>query len=61
MIVDQLEYSDRYCSLHPAFARAFAFLKQDNLADLPAGRHEIDGDRLFCSISKGPGSPPRRG
>ena len=25
------------------------------MADLPAGRHEIDGDRLFCMISKGPG------
>jgi YhcH/YjgK/YiaL family protein len=25
------------------------------LAELPVGRHEIDGDRLFCMISKGPG------
>jgi len=41
--------------MHPAFERAFAFLRQDTLAELPDGRHEIDSDRLFCVISKGPG------
>lgn len=55
MIVDRLEHADRYCEMYPAFAKAFAFLNQENLAQLSPGRHEIDGDRLFCSISKGPG------
>lgn len=54
IIVDRLERADRYCQLHPAFERAFAFLKQSNLAGLPTGRHDVDGDRLFCMISKGP-------
>ena len=55
MIVDRLENADQYCDMHPAFARAFAFLRRSDLAQLSADRHDIDGDRLFCSISKGPG------
>lgn len=55
IIVDRLERAERYCGMHPAFAEAFAFLNQSTLADLPEGRHEIAGDRLFCLISKGPG------
>ena len=57
MIVDRLEHAERYCNLHPAFESAFAFLKQDNLANLAPGRYDIDGDRLFCMISKGPARP----
>ena len=55
MIIDRLEFAQRYCDLHPGFERAFAFLNRNDLADLPVGRHDIDGDRLFCTISKGPG------
>jgi len=55
MIIDRLENAERYYDMHPAFAKAFAFVNRSDLADLPAERHDIDGDRLFCSISKGPG------
>lgn len=55
IIIDKLQHAERYFEMHPAFEKAFAFLRQDDLTDLPAGRHEIDGDRLFCIISKGPG------
>jgi YhcH/YjgK/YiaL family protein len=57
MIIDRLENADRYCDMHPGFAKAFAFLRRGDLAKLPAERHEVDGDRLFCMISKGPGRP----
>ena len=57
MIIDRLENADRYGDMHPGFAKAFAFLKRSDLAELPAERHEIDGDKLFCMISKGPGRP----
>jgi YhcH/YjgK/YiaL family protein len=57
MIIDRLENADRYCDMHPGFAKAFAFLRRSDLTELPAERHEIDGDRLFCMISKGPGRP----
>jgi YhcH/YjgK/YiaL family protein len=55
IIIDKLQHAERYYNMHPSFEKAFAFLRQDNLAELPDGRHEIDGDRLFCIISKGPG------
>lgn len=55
MIVDRLANAEDYCDMHPLFERAFAFLRRADLAQLPEGRHEIDGDRLFCLISKGPG------
>ena len=55
IIIDRLERAEGYYHLHPAFERAFAFLRQNALADLPIGRHEIDNDRMFCIISKGPG------
>jgi biofilm protein TabA len=55
IIINKLQHAERYFKMHPAFDKAFAFLRQDGLDELPAGRHEIDGDRLFCMISKGPG------
>ena len=55
IIIDKLQNAEDYYHMHPAFEKAFAFLRQDSLAKLPAERYEIDGDRLFCMISKGPG------
>ena len=55
IIINKLQHAERYYNVHTAFEKAFAFLRQDGLAELPAGRHEIDGDSLFCIISKGPG------
>jgi biofilm protein TabA len=55
MIVDRLANAKKYYDMHPAFEEAFAFLRRSDLADLPEGRHEIDGSRLFCLISNGPG------
>jgi len=55
MLIDYLQNADRYSPLHPGFARAFDFLRRANLAALPDGRHEIDGDRLFAIVSRGQG------
>jgi len=55
MILDHLANAGRYACLHPAFARAFEFLRRDDLSDLPAGRHEIDGDRLYAMVVQAPG------
>ncbi|MDH4162129.1 MAG: YhcH/YjgK/YiaL family protein [Nitrospirota bacterium] len=54
MVLDTLSNSDRYTS-QAGFRKAFAFLARPDLADLPAGRHEIDGDRIYAICSKGPG------
>ena len=46
MILDVLQHSGRYASLHPGFGPAFEFLRRTDLASLPSGRHPIDGERL---------------
>jgi YhcH/YjgK/YiaL family protein len=48
MIVDTLDHSEQYISLHPRFQAAFAFLKNTDLHALPEGRLEIDGTNLFA-------------
>ena len=50
MVIDMIEQSDRYRCLHPGFAAAFDFARSRDLSALAAGRHVIDGDRLFVSI-----------
>ncbi len=55
VIVDRLANADEYFVMHPDFAKAFAFLRQNALTELAPGRHDIDGDRLYCIISEAPG------
>lgn len=55
MIFDHIDQADRYAGLHPLFAQAFAFLRATDLAALPPGRTELDGDRLFISVDHKPG------
>jgi biofilm protein TabA len=55
IIVDRLANAEQYTGMHPRFEKAFAFLRRGDLAEMAEGRHEIDGDRLFCLISNGPG------
>jgi biofilm protein TabA len=55
IIIDKLQHAERYFNMHPAFEKAFEFLRQEGLAELAADRYEIDGEKLFCMISKGPG------
>jgi YhcH/YjgK/YiaL family protein len=55
MIIDQLQRAERYFSLHPDFEKAFAFLRQKSIAELAVGKHEIEGERIYCTVSKGPG------
>lgn len=55
MILDILKNRDRYIGHWDGFQQAFAFLLQPNLAELAAGRYEIDGTRVFALVSKGPG------
>ena len=55
MILDRLENAENYYDMHPDFQQALEFLRQPGLAELPPERYDIDGDRIFCMISKGPG------
>ena len=55
MIVDQLEHAERYLALHARFAGGFDFLRRPDLASLPDGRYDIDGDRVFALVSRDQG------
>jgi len=64
MILDKLQTAHRYVSLHPAFARAFDYLRNANWAQLMTAsrgaahhstRHSIDGDRMYVSIDAAEG------
>ncbi len=52
MILEPLERAGNYYGAHPAFKKAFEFLQQEDLAEKPSGRYELDGDRVFCMISR---------
>jgi len=55
MIIDALANGRRYFALHPAFKAAFQFLDHPAHLALPAGRHPIDGDRLYAMVIRAPG------
>lgn len=54
MILDSLACADRYAALHPLFARAFAWLRDTDLAGLAPGRHAIGDAGLFALVEDGP-------
>ena len=51
MIIDTLDDARRYFPLHPLFHRAFETLRRDDLSSLGAGKHHIEGDRLYLVIA----------
>jgi YhcH/YjgK/YiaL family protein len=55
MILSRLDSAERLEALHPGFAAAFAFLRREDLGQLPPGRHEIDGSRLYAVVIRGQG------
>jgi len=55
MILDILENAHRYLVMNKGFAKAFQFLLRPDLKELPVGKYEIDGERLYAMVSIGPG------
>lgn len=52
MIATQLKDAHRQAPGADGFSRAFAFLRRTGLADLPDGKHPIDGERVFALIQR---------
>jgi len=50
MILDSLNNSELYLSIHPHFKQAFNFLRNSNLLELPLGKTELDGENLFFNV-----------
>src|SRR5688500_17098281 len=51
MIIDTLDNADKYIVLHPRFAKAFEFIKAQNLAAIEVDKYEIDGKDIHASVS----------
>ena len=51
MIVIDLKHIEHQVQLTPGLKKALAFLRQD-LSNLPDGKAEIDGDRVFAIIQR---------
>ena len=56
MILDILENAHRYLALDTGFAKAIDFLSNSELKELPVGKYEIDGDRIYAMVSRESGS-----
>jgi YhcH/YjgK/YiaL family protein len=52
MILDVLENAHRYLVMNKGFAKAVEFLLRPELKELPVGKYEIDGERVFAMVSK---------
>jgi len=61
MILDTVQQANRYLSLNPGFAAAFAFLARPDLRELPVGRYEIDGDQVYALVQRQGGRKPDAG
>ncbi len=57
MVLDTLENSDKYISLHPNFAKAFEFIKSVNLETVEVGKYEIDGKDVHAAVMIKDGGP----
>ena len=54
MIIDSLENSEKYNSVHPLFAQAFEYIKTQDLTTLEDGKHEVaDGIKAIMSSKNG--------
>jgi YhcH/YjgK/YiaL family protein len=60
VIIDSLDEARRYFPLHPLFSRAFEILERPDLLSLPAGKHPIEGDRLYLVIALEDGAGTER-
>ena len=51
MIMDTLENAARYAGLRVGCSEAFGFLAQPGLEELPDGKHEIAGERVYAIVA----------
>ncbi len=52
MIFDQLKNAAMYENVKDGFAKGFAFIQEAEEKSLPAGRYDIDGDRVYAMIQE---------
>ena len=50
MLTTNITLAEKYDYLSDKFKKAFTFLRETDLASLPVGRTEIDGDEVYASV-----------
>lgn len=55
MILDTLKNAARYAGLRLGCSEAFGFLDQPGLVELPDGKYEIAGNRVYAIVERRPG------
>ena len=51
-LTGKIQEAEKFYGLHPLFPKAFEFLKRPDVADLPSGRYDIDGDRCWAMVQE---------
>jgi biofilm protein TabA len=52
MILDRLDNADLYGGLGTNIAAALDYLRRTDFSQMPVGRHEVDGDRVFAIVQR---------
>lgn len=52
MIIGKLNNASELYDVHPLFCKAFEYLKQTDLTQLPLGRIDIEGEDLYVSVQE---------
>lgn len=55
MILDRLENAKRYAGVHAGVARGLEWLATHDVTQLPAGKHPVDGDRIYLNVVRDAG------
>ena len=50
MIKDKLEHACTYYSISARLKQSFEWLKNNDMVNMPDGKHTIDGDKIFANV-----------
>ena len=50
MIIDKIENARLYKAIHPTIGKALEYIENAHFSDLPMGRSDIDGDKLYVIL-----------
>ena len=53
MILDSLKSFEKYQTLQEGFDKVYQFIRKNDLYSLAPGQYDIDGKRVYCTISEG--------
>ena len=50
--IDEMVFAKQYKANKSYWDKAFGFMKEHNLQEMPAGKYPIDGDHVFASVTE---------